>query len=244
MSKKFNFNKNLDAQWLANGISAKLLAVEQQTVARSLPDMHGLFLVQLSALNQVVVQNTTLKHSFFVGSSTEANAITDFEHLPFRPNSIDCTVLHHVLDYSINPHQCLREAASMTVPNGFIVLVGYNPISIWGLLRLLKLTKMPAPVSIVSTKRLVDWLAFLGFRVESVSSCQLLPPIFMQYFPKFSSFIENAVIRIGISFGMSHVVVARKLVAGRTPIRPQWGRIASKGSSVIAPAARGIPSSR
>lgn len=244
MSKKFNFDKNLDASWLSSEISDKILAGERQSVMKILPDMHGLFLLQLSALNQKVIQSTTLKHGFFVGSSTETDAIIDFDRLPFRPNSIDCTVLHHVLDYSNNPHQCLREAACVTVPNGFMVLVGFNPISIWGLLRVLRLTKTPAPASFITSMRLVDWLAFLGFRVESVSSSQFLPPIFIKYFPKFSSFIEAITGKIGISLGMSHIVVARKLVAGRTPIRPQWGRIASKGSSVVAPAARGVPSSR
>lgn len=244
MSKKFNFNKYTDEIWLSNRSADSLLTAEQQLVNKALPDMHGLFLVQVSALNQSVIERTSLKYCFLIGSSTEAQVITEFAHLPFRSNSVDCTVLHHVLDYSDNPHQCLRDAANITVPNGFLVLVCFNPLSIWGVLRLLRLVPSPSPVSLLLPGRLLDWLAFLGFRVETVTTSQVLPPIIVRYFPRLSRFVDRLCKKIGLPLGMAQVIVARKLVAGRTPIRPQWGRISSKGGSVIAPATRDLPASR
>ena len=57
--------------------------------------------------------------------------------LPFPTDSVDILVLQHSLDISARPHQVLREAERILRPGGRLLLFGFNPVSSWGLRRML-----------------------------------------------------------------------------------------------------------
>ena len=57
----------------------------------------------------------------------------DFDALPFPSNSLDLVVLPHTLELARDPHQTLREVERVLVPEGRVVIVGFNPASLWGL---------------------------------------------------------------------------------------------------------------
>ena len=59
--------------------------------------------------------------------------ITDAAALPFPAASLDLVVLPHTLELSADPHQVLREVERVLVPEGRVVLSGFNPASLWGL---------------------------------------------------------------------------------------------------------------
>ena len=59
----------------------------------------------------------------------------DLRQLPFAANSIDLVVMPHVLEFYDDPHQILREVERILIPEGQIVLTGFNPYSLWGLRR-------------------------------------------------------------------------------------------------------------
>ena len=46
-------------------------------------------------------------------------------------------VLPHVLEFEANPHQVLRESERVLIGEGHVVILGFNPWSLWGLWRLL-----------------------------------------------------------------------------------------------------------
>jgi len=213
---------------------------ETRRLGQILPDLHGHYLLQYSAWNQRVVKQTTLKHNFFVGSGDGVDCSVDFEQLPFRDNAMDCAFLHHVLDYSGHPHQALREAARVVVPNGYMVLIGFNPFSSWMLSRHLPKGYLPSSGRFISSSRVADWLALLGFRVEQVRSYQIMPPFLVHLFPNFSRRVEGVLNWLGMPGGAMYIVVARKLVAGRTPIRPQWKVLSGRRFPVATPSARGM----
>ena len=41
-------------------------------------------------------------------------------------------MLPHVLEFDANPHQILREVERVLVPEGSVVVTGFNPYSLWG----------------------------------------------------------------------------------------------------------------
>jgi ubiquinone/menaquinone biosynthesis C-methylase UbiE len=57
----------------------------------------------------------------------------DFDALPFDSASLDLVVLPHTLELASDPHQTLREVERVLVPEGRVVIVGFNPASLWGL---------------------------------------------------------------------------------------------------------------
>ena len=230
----------MDKTWIDSHLGQALLGVEEVKLAECMPDLHGHYLLQYSALNKAVIKSTTLRYQFFGTSQPVGQVQMDYQQLPFRDSSVDCVVAHHVLDYNENPHQCLREAARVVVPNGYMVLIGFNPWSALGFSRLMPRTLIPAGGRQLSSRRIADWLTLLGFRIEQRESIQFLPPLALKYAPEFSRKIDSALNYLTSPFGGIYILVARKLVAGRTPIRPQWRILSGRRIPVPVSSARGI----
>ena len=57
----------------------------------------------------------------------------DFDALPFPQHSVDLVVLPHSLELARDPHQTLREVERVLVPEGRVVIAGFNPASLWGM---------------------------------------------------------------------------------------------------------------
>lgn len=77
-------------------------------------------------------------HRFSLSSGQSVgggSAVADFAELPLPCDSIDTVLLHHALDFSAEPHAVLREAVRVLMPGGHIVILGFNPLSPWGLIK-------------------------------------------------------------------------------------------------------------
>lgn len=110
---------------------------------------------------------TSIAPAGFAGVGLQA----DLERLPLAKASVDLLLLHHVLDFSADPHQVLREAARSVAPGGKIAIIGFHPMSIMGLGRWLLLSKRPAwSGRFYRPNRLTDWLQVLGFEVDGMAS--------------------------------------------------------------------------
>jgi SAM-dependent methyltransferase len=55
-----------------------------------------------------------------------------FDELPFDTQSIDLVTLPHVLEFSEDPHEVLREVSRVLMPEGRVVVTCFNPMSLWG----------------------------------------------------------------------------------------------------------------
>lgn len=231
-------------QWRKKQVAQRLWEREREALTQAMPDMYGHYLLQCSVFNESVVTSTSLRHHFFASHLPNKQLIIDYEALPFRDNSIDCVVGHHILDHQDTPQQCLREAARVVVPNGYLVIIGFNPYSTWGVSRLLQKYSLAPKGRYIASTRLMDWLALLGFRVEHTSGLQYCPPVFLKHFPRLSKQIDRFLRHLGLPGAGVYVLLARKLVAGRTPIRPQWRALGGRRIPVAAPSTRGssVPS--
>src|SRR4051794_32858083 len=55
-----------------------------------------------------------------------------FDALPFDAASLDLVILPHALELARDPHLALREVERVLVPEGRVIIVGFNPASLWG----------------------------------------------------------------------------------------------------------------
>ena len=85
--------------------------------------------------------------------------VADTAELPFAGASVDGVVLHHALDVAPNRRGTLREAARVLKPGGRLVVVGFNPLSLWLLSKPLPAFCDLRPLSV---PRLGEWLTVLG----------------------------------------------------------------------------------
>lgn len=58
--------------------------------------------------------------------------VGDFSILPFASDSMDLILLPHTLDDHPDPHAVLREVYRVLRPEGQMMILGFNPISLWG----------------------------------------------------------------------------------------------------------------
>ena len=104
------------------------------------------------------------------GEHTKVAVINRFEELPFASASIDLVVMPHILEFAHEPHQVLREVDRVLVPEGQVVITGFNPGSLWGLRQVLARLGMsaylPRTGQFIALPRLKDWLKLLSFEVN------------------------------------------------------------------------------
>lgn len=91
--------------------------------------------------------------------------ISSIADLPFQTESLDLLVLSHALEVARDPHHLLREAQRVLLPEGRIVLTGFNPFSVWRLRRSPHSVARfpPAGHAWIALPRLKDWLKLLNF---------------------------------------------------------------------------------
>lgn len=102
----------------------------------------------------------------------ESCLIADPAALPLPDDSMDLVILQHSLELFARPHALLKEAARVTLAKGELVILGFNPISLWGLARLLPSFMQAEPLralkkaDLISQAKLADWLEFLDLQKE------------------------------------------------------------------------------
>jgi SAM-dependent methyltransferase len=169
--------------------------------------------------------------------------------LPVATQSMDLVLLPHVLEFAADPHQILREIDRVMMPEGRLIVIGFNPWSMWGLRQALgrRGEEHPWCGDFISMVRLKDWLALLGFDVSAGRLACYAPPLANERWLGRFGFMEAAGDRWwGIAGGV-YMMQAIKRVQGMRLITPRWKerRIADKA---VAPLSRrdreGAPLSR
>ncbi len=102
----------------------------------------------------------------------------DFDALPFPNQSLDLVVLPHSLELARDPHLTLAEVERVLVPEGRVMIVGFNPASLWGLRQRMgrggqrlgigarTALYLPRAGEFLGYRRVRDWLRLLSFEVE------------------------------------------------------------------------------
>ncbi len=151
------------------------------------------------------------------------------DQLPLANGSTDLVVIHHGLDISHNPHQLLREVARIIAPGGRVIIAGFNPLSSWGLWRLLRF-KMGVPWGsrFLQLRRLQDWLNLLSFQQLACCPFFFNLPISRASRLQSDNVMEQFCSKRGIQLGAGYVLSAVKLQTRVHLLRPRWQPVMSK----------------
>lgn len=160
------------------------------------------------------------------------------EQLPFEAKSVGLVILPHVLEFSDYPHHILREVERILVPEGSVVVLGFNPVSLWGLSRLFRSNTMPWNGRFSTLGRLKDWLQLLNFELTSGRMIYHKPPIQSERIRRRLGFLEHAGDRWWPLGAAVYAVAARKRELGITPLQPQWRRKSRLAPGLAKPVAK------
>ena len=152
----------------------------------------------------------------------------DLAEMPFASQSLDLVVLPHVLEFSSEPHQVLREVERVLIPEGRLIICGFNPASMWGLRqfsgRLSGAPYLPLDGEFISMPRLKDWLKLMNMEVSHGDFGCYAPPCRSEKWLQRFGFIEKAGAHWWPFLGAVYVVQAIKRVKGMRLIGPVWSR--------------------
>lgn len=269
-------------RWLETPPGEYLLAWEQSQFDAVVADIFGYHALQLGLAPLPALQTNRMPHRWLavpaagnrldsVGSPISdasnqaaqpvADLVTDFAALPFFESSLDLLVLPHSLELSPDPHATLREAQRVLVPEGKLVVCGFNPMSLWGLKqarghlyrRLSRMVSSQAGTENVSQtpasgglgelflpeageflgyRRMKDWLRLLNFEIESDQFGCYRPAVRSDKWLQRFAWMDKAGARYWPILGAVYMVVAVKRVHGMRMLSPTW-----KGArvKVVAP---------
>lgn len=233
-------------QWFDSPLGSQVVATEQTVLDQLLPGFFGYHLLQLSIQKRPLYDASPVRHCFGMGlaGGDAGPFVGQATQLPFESDSMDVVLLHHLLDFYDSPQQILREVARVSIPMGHVVIVGFNPMSLWGLCK--PVGKMRGNVPwigrFIRPGRLMDWLNLLNFKIDRAHYGVYGLPInrapFIGELPDYSQGLSR---KSNLPFGAIYIIVARKHVGSMTPIKPVWKQQRAFGKlSVVRPVGRGV----
>jgi SAM-dependent methyltransferase len=221
--------------WFAHTPGRWFQAEERFQLSAVLPNLFGYHLLQLGDLfSRECLTKTRIPHCMVLDTWPQdkdpsgerpRNSICGIpEHLPVATDCLDMVFMPHTLEFTDDPHQILREVDRILIPEGHVVILGFNPWSPWMLwyLMLGRQGKPPLCGRLIGQGRLKDWLQLLGFDVINSRRFFFRPPLASKTILKRLRFLDRIGKRGCPIVGAGYIVVARKRVATLTPIRPRW----------------------
>jgi SAM-dependent methyltransferase len=161
---------NPQGGWLGTELGRQLLAAEAQLLQGVLDDVFGLELLQLGAWGgsrQLLSSSRTRRQTIVAEAAAgEVDIIARLNALPIQTASIDAVLLPHTLDFDADPHSIVREADRVLTGEGQLIVLGFQPLSLWGLRATAGRAGYPAGLrQMLRARRVRDWLGLLGYEV-------------------------------------------------------------------------------
>ncbi len=244
---QLGFHQQLQA-WLQTPLGQALLEQEQRCLELIFPELFGYYLVQLGGGGFNFDLSAIMHfHSHAVlDISAQSQPLTSFVQadaikLPVLSDAVDAVLMPHTLDFSTDPHEVLREVERILIPEGRVVIIGFNPFSLWGAWRLVNGSSEPIPWQshFLGLRRINDWLSLLEFDVEKTRHLMFRPPFQGQKMMERLICMEKMGRRFWPLLSSVYVVQAVKRVSTKTMVGPIWKRERSLlGGRIVEPTTR------
>jgi SAM-dependent methyltransferase len=226
------------SDWFATPRGEYVLGWEQAQYDNAVEDVFGFNAVQVGLPGVDLLRESRIPLRFSVDAMPGAPLIADPAQLPLATHSVDLLVLPHVLEFSANPHQILREVERVLMPEGQVIISGFNPLSFWGIKGLWGGSTYPWCGSFIGLFRLRDWLTLLGFELNGGRFGCYAPPFDQARWLQRFSFMESAGDRWWPIAGGVYVVRAIKHTAGMRLVAPPWREQRAQRPSLVQVARR------
>ncbi len=137
MVKVFRVTQHWD-HWLSCSTGQHLLTAESKILSKLLSQYIGKHALLIGVPEQApLLASLVTSHRFLLSPLMSKNKNlplieSGLNELPIASGSIDLVLLPHLLEQLDNPRLLLTEACRVIKPEGYIVVVGFNPFSLWG----------------------------------------------------------------------------------------------------------------
>jgi SAM-dependent methyltransferase len=224
------------ATWFDTALGRYVLEREREYFDRNVADIFGYNALQFGLPQIDLLRDSRIPSRWCIGAAGATALYADFRDLPIAANSIDLVLLPHVLEFSDDPHQILREVVRVLVPEGHVIISGFNPWSLLGLKRFAPGARAQMPWSgrFINLPRLKDWLSLLSFDVVGGRMQGYLPPFSQERWLRRFGFLDAAGDRWWPFAGGVNLLQAVKRVRGMRVIPPSWRPALPATGNVVA----------
>lgn len=247
---KHGFQQSLN-QWYSTGSGKAILAQEKVLIEPAIQNLFGYFFVQIGVPSSAhLIASSRIKYKLLIdplfeyGVSEIVNTPNyhliraDLDYLPIGKEKADVVLLPHTLESAADPYYLLRQVDSMLVPEGHVVITGFNPYGCFIMRhRWFKRDREFDQAKLETAKRIKEWLQVLGYDIQMQSyssvTCFVKRPS-EGVLISIIEWLERGLSRLGLQFGNVYCLVAKKRVDSPTLVgskwhMPRWMAIPSRG---------------
>ncbi len=216
--------------WYRTPLGREAASRECACLEAMLRDTFGYYLVQvgLGERFREALESSRIRHRILMPCAMHSGRpgleiVARPTELPLSTDGVDAVVLPHTLDFAPDPRLVLREVERVLIPEGRVLILGFNALSSWGLLRSVYRYRGRVPWCgrFLTTYRVEDWLKLLGFEVEMRELLMFGPPVRGALSPRLA-WLDLLGQRLWPAMGGIYAIRAVKRVPTLTPLRPSW----------------------
>ena len=214
-------------RWWQDALGAALLAAESELLTEALEDVFGWELLQVGAwgnARELLAGSRTRRQTIIAAAEFDAGAdvIGRASQLPIVSDSIDAVLLPHTLEFAADPYSIVREVDRVLGAEGQLLVMGFRPLSLWGLRARASRSGFPPGMRrVLSQGRVQDWLELLGYEVVTRRRYLYASP---WSHPAVGE-AGGKILRRGLVNPLpsgAYLLKARKRVYTLTPVRPRF----------------------
>jgi SAM-dependent methyltransferase len=228
--------------WWAAPLGAGLLRAESELLGEALEDVFGWELLQVGAwggsremLRKSRTRAQTVVAPLELGAG--ADVIGRASQLPINSDAVDAVLLPHTLEFAADPYAIVREVDRVLTGEGQLLVLGFRPISAWGLRARLNRSGFPPGIRrVLSERRVREWLVLLGYEVVAARHYAFRVP--------WGSVSQDGGTGPYLRRGLNpmpagaYLLKARKRVYTLTPIRPRFREKPAVLGGLVKPTTR------
>lgn len=203
-------------QWLlGTPFGRKVLSHEVELYHNSVRNIFGYYSLQIGMPEINFLAGNKILSKFIIHHDISC----DIRFMPFASNSIDLIVCPHTLEITTHYHHFLQECYRVLIPNGKIIITGFNPKS---LLATFGKSAILKQINYINIGTLQQQLNTLNFQICSGKFFNYLPPLNNDSHLSNFAFLDKIGDRWFPTFANCYIIIAAKELITPTNIQPKY----------------------
>jgi SAM-dependent methyltransferase len=234
---------DLDA-WFDLPLGRALLEAETALLCEALDDVFGWELLQIGVWGppRGLLRACRVRRHTVVSARAGLDGVDivcRMPQLPIMNDTLDAVLLPHTLEFETDPQAVIREVDRVLVGEGQLIILGFRPLSLWGVRTTAARGAFPPGFQrLLAERRVRDWLALLGYEVTASRHYLYRVPWGT---PVPTPAGASGLLKRGLLHPLpagAYCLKARKRVYTMTPIRPRFRERPAVIGSLVKPTPR------
>lgn len=238
------------AAWYRQELGQELAKLEEKELSQQLSKLHGYHLLQLGSSElpcglkaSPIIHKITANQEITLRTST-SEVQANYSSLPFASEQFEAVILPHILELELDPTALLEETWRVLAPEGYLIVLGFNPWSFWGIKHLMMYSShmIPWHAHFHSAQEIKHSIKKLKGEIINLKYFFYRPPAENSNLLKNLTWLEQIMPWLLPALGGVYLLVAQKHVLAMTPMKAQWNlQTALEEEKEFVPTTEGLP---